>query len=365
MPSQSRVFDASTIMAIQAWEIVESIGRRASDAVRKVQRDLLAFSDSIPITTPSEFTQRIASQFRPAVASLWQGLSSDYQKFAAATSSAMPRFLGRAVPSPSTRSERIIDVLRGDGPYDPDEVERDDKSDDAVFLLLWLLLSEFDLLLLLQQLTLYGQSLDLQWSIFSQQQALQLLTRLNSAAAGALNDLSLDEAGTSTAPERAIRQAVTAELRRNIAGGPDPLRQKSLITSTAGIVQTQAWAVFNAVVSKSARRNPWLFAGEMWTAILDERTCARCFHLNGRVFPFRPNGDSSAPDVPLHPYCRCHLVPVLSSTAEAISPDFGEWFVSLPRSSRKRMAGSLGDEAFPSFRMFLAATPRQSRNLPV
>ncbi len=364
MFSQSRVFDASTIMAIQAWEIVESIGRRASESVRKVQQDLLAFSDSIPITTPSEFTQRIAGQFRPAVAGLWQGMSSDYQRFASATSSALPRFLSRAVPSPAARTERIADVLRGDSPYDPDEVERDDKTDDAVFLLLWLLLSEFDLLLLMQQLTLYGQSLDLQWSIFSQRQSLQLLTRLNAAAAGALNDLTLDEAGTSTAPERAIRQAVAAELRRNIAGGPDPLRQNSLITATAGMVQTQAWAVFNAVVSKSSRRNPWLFSGEMWTAILDERTCSRCARLNGRVFSFRANGDSSAPDVPLHPYCRCHLVPVLASVAESVSPNFGEWFASLPQSSRRQMAGSLGDEVFPSFRMFLAAAPRHSRNLP-
>ena len=44
-----------------------------------------------------------------------------------------------------------------------------------------------------------------------------------------------------------------------------------------------------------------------WTTALDSRTCETCAPLDGRRWP---EGDSSIPQWPLHPNCRCQTVPI-------------------------------------------------------
>lgn len=47
-----------------------------------------------------------------------------------------------------------------------------------------------------------------------------------------------------------------------------------------------------------------------WNAVLDPRTCPRCRPLNGRI-EYAPDAFPEGPP-PLHPLCRCVLIPVLS-----------------------------------------------------
>ncbi len=46
-----------------------------------------------------------------------------------------------------------------------------------------------------------------------------------------------------------------------------------------------------------------------WLTAWDERTCADCAALNGRVFKV-----SEAPPCPLHPNCRCTLLPIIEGS---------------------------------------------------
>ena len=43
-----------------------------------------------------------------------------------------------------------------------------------------------------------------------------------------------------------------------------------------------------------------------WLAAYDERVCEQCAPLMGQKFPI-----DEAPDCPLHPQCRCTLLPVI------------------------------------------------------
>jgi len=48
-----------------------------------------------------------------------------------------------------------------------------------------------------------------------------------------------------------------------------------------------------------------------WLAALDERTCDECDDLNGKKFPI-----DEVPNCPLHPTCRCVLLPVIAEVPD-------------------------------------------------
>lgn len=63
--------------------------------------------------------------------------------------------------------------------------------------------------------------------------------------------------------------------------------------------------VSNDTAVAVARRNETVADGLMWITEMDERVCSDCDSLEGEVFAI-----DSSPGCPLHPNCRCHLVPV-------------------------------------------------------
>lgn len=66
----------------------------------------------------------------------------------------------------------------------------------------------------------------------------------------------------------------------------------------------------DAVAEKGGRGDSF---GLMWITEMDERVCADCDVLEGVVF-----AAGEAPGCPLHPNCRCHLIPVSSAFANDV-----------------------------------------------
>lgn len=52
----------------------------------------------------------------------------------------------------------------------------------------------------------------------------------------------------------------------------------------------------------------------MWITEMDERVCADCEELEGIVFDLE-----NVPACPLHPNCRCHLIPVTDELSDAVA----------------------------------------------
>ncbi|MCR5257631.1 MAG: phage head morphogenesis protein [Desulfovibrio sp.] len=119
------------------------------------------------------------------------------------------------------------------------------------------------------------------------------------------------------------------------------------------------------------RRNRKIVRGRKWTSTLSNRTCIACAALDGRTYGW----DDKAPNMPLHPRCRCVWTPVVRSWAdmglsgplfdEAIRPwtirepgyieeggklkilnsgtakgTFGGWFRTLPADVQDEIAGA-------------------------
>ena len=64
--------------------------------------------------------------------------------------------------------------------------------------------------------------------------------------------------------------------------------------------------VSNETSSAVARKNSKYVDAVMWATELDERVCEECDALEGEVFL-----PDEAPACPMHPNCRCRLVPVM------------------------------------------------------
>lgn len=375
------ILDATTIYAMQAWDVMEGVSDDANSLLAKAQLAVLREAAMQPVDSLPRYAQVVTESYRNSLIELWRSLSPKYLAFGKAASDALPRFLGRAYPAGAMRGERALDAIDAilglpklPTPFTPDDLKENEDSDWGVFLALWLLMQEWDIQLLLTQFTLFGMTLDLQWSVFIQRQYLQLLAAVSSAAAGAVTDVTSDASGLSGSAEAAVRRAVADEIRRRVAGGAgvptvSTSGQPAAQVALRGMVQTQVWGILNEVISRSIQRNRRLFGAEQWVAILDQKTCKRCQRLHGQVFRLTdPAGLSTAPDCPLHAFCRCVLVPVptvRSSEGQEslILPDFGEWFSRLPIRTRSQLAGPHEGRRFRSFAEFLNVVPRQDRKL--
>ena len=101
------------------------------------------------------------------------------------------------------------------------------------------------------------------------------------------------------------------------------------------------------------------FTGFMWVASLDKKTCLECIPLDGKIWTEGPNdgdgpvvfpdGDAMViegkpPPQPLHPNCRCVMVPVMKGMEEQYrSPSYAEW---LSRRNDEELMDILGPSRF-------------------
>ena len=86
------------------------------------------------------------------------------------------------------------------------------------------------------------------------------------------------------------------------------------------------------------------YSGYMWIACLDFRTCLACGSLDGKIFPALPGEEGGPPEQPVHPHCRCVIVPVLQGMEDDYkAPNYQEW---LARQPVERQIDVLGPSKF-------------------
>lgn len=101
------------------------------------------------------------------------------------------------------------------------------------------------------------------------------------------------------------RTMLLEQLERNIA-----TTEKQIAVNMAMVVN----GVSNDVCAAICEANPEVVNGVMWITELDDRVCEDCYGYEGMVFDA-----GEAPTCPLHPNCRCHLVPVTKNFAKAMN----------------------------------------------
>lgn len=68
------------------------------------------------------------------------------------------------------------------------------------------------------------------------------------------------------------------------------------------------------VADQWAAANRRVIKGQVWVATLDDDTCIRCGAIDGNVYDL--DAGEPHPPLPLHPRCRCSVVPVLRTWRE-------------------------------------------------
>ena len=77
------------------------------------------------------------------------------------------------------------------------------------------------------------------------------------------------------------------------------------------LVRTEGARIQNDILLKEYQRNKEFLAGIEYTATLDTRTCIYCGFRDGKQFWYGQQPHvSTAPQLPLHPRCRCCYVPI-------------------------------------------------------
>lgn len=105
---------------------------------------------------------------------------------------------------------------------------------------------------------------------------------------------------------------IQTQLSDGILKGEDMRRLAKRVSEQTGIAskrartiaRTETMYAFNTASREEFQR----YGVEMveWVAAMDERTCPKCGPLHGKKFRI-----GEAPDCPLHPNCRCVLIPFI------------------------------------------------------
>lgn len=90
-------------------------------------------------------------------------------------------------------------------------------------------------------------------------------------------------------------------------------------------------------------RNSKKFTGFIWSAILDTSTCLVCGELNGKVY----HDITKAPMYPVHPRCRCILIPFTEDILDYIPESYSSWF---ERQSEEDKIAILGKERYQLYK---------------
>lgn len=107
----------------------------------------------------------------------------------------------------------------------------------------------------------------------------------------------------------ALVQGETIEqMQRRLRGVAEISRDNA-----RSIASTYTAHVTNAARADTYAANSDVIEAEMWTAVLDDRTCLRCAPLDNKVFPL-----GKGPRPPLHMRCRCIRSPIIKGRDELI-----------------------------------------------
>jgi len=82
------------------------------------------------------------------------------------------------------------------------------------------------------------------------------------------------------------------------------------------IARTEIMRVSNGVSRRIYEENKDILKGVQYLATLDDRTCPVCGVNDGKIFYFDKNPVTSGEQPPLHPRCRCVLIPITKTWKE-------------------------------------------------
>lgn len=106
--------------------------------------------------------------------------------------------------------------------------------------------------------------------------------------------------------------AIVTSIREGMLSGEGIPDMVARITKTAGIPKTRAVKIARTEVIRACdsgcrtRYDQYGVERVRWVSAHGARVCEICAALDGQEFALK-----DAPSIPVHPYCRCTLVPVI------------------------------------------------------
>ncbi len=120
-----------------------------------------------------------------------------------------------------------------------------------------------------------------------------------------------------SAIDHGINANLAQEKKPGVYDGIIQLVNKAALTTSKQIMLNVAMVangISNNVSVEISKRNIEIAGIVMWITEMDERVCEDCDSLEGMTF-----SPDEAPACPMHPNCRCHLIPVTPEIAEDIT----------------------------------------------
>lgn len=121
------------------------------------------------------------------------------------------------------------------------------------------------------------------------------------------------------------------------------------------LIRTEVQRAATLAAIYAYKQQAALFSALLWVTTLDDRTCAECENLHGTVYSFDKSKSPTVDDIPpqpVHPHCRCTLVPtVVAATSMGLPenwrldgalpsvPFYPEWFLRQKEYVRERILG--------------------------
>lgn len=315
--------------AFQADEIAETIKRKIRDNLLDVSDAVSRGLDMVRLQ-PQQAAMQVGSTVGTTLERLASDTSDTLQLFTMRASQAYPRFLTSGM-----RRETVLTSL-----IDPFDLSDLDDDGDSFFADIadFYGLTEEEARNLFEDFLILGLLSRQWWLLWLQRQRVNAIQRINSR----LWDIGLTDegipdffgaSGLSDRQKGVVRQAVTDSLLGNDS--------RSAYQQAASLVTTHVTALTNAVIQETVQKNPERFSGFLWSAILDTRICVRCGAKDGT----QVNLDGSLP--PLHPNCRCTLIPLLEGEDIPDGITFSQW---LKGKSSKVQDEILGKQVADMFR---------------
>lgn len=114
--------------------------------------------------------------------------------------------------------------------------------------------------------------------------------------------------------QKALTKRLYNDVRQALVSGKSPEKLARQIKKDYGVTAYQASRLINTEVARAMSmaqdeiyQSSNVVQKVMWDATLEGNTCEICASLDGQYFP-----KNNHPDNPLHPLCRCCLIPVVS-----------------------------------------------------
>jgi len=281
-----KLFDATTMFAIEFAEAEELYERDIDIAFRRITNDLVGLAnDAVSIGTRA-YVNSLANAYARELNVLGNDILESYRPLSI---DAKNNYTDLINQKPLLEQfEGLFDFL-----FPDEDVEVEDQEVVG--------LTDRETIFILSILLIGNQTMQEQWATYELRQRFFLSQRLNQAIALTLSG----DPDVFEDTDTKIRRAASQEIRNTLVS-----RQiRASVDTTKRLVRTQLNRIKNSIITKTVEKNPQFFAAEMWSAILDSRTCIRCAGLDGKIFRLK-NGESTIPPIPLHLDCRCTAIPV-------------------------------------------------------